>query len=653
MPVIYTFPTKVTPLGSDLVLISDSAESLATKNATISSLVTSNAIDVVDTVTASGSGITASPNKGNVVISNTGVTSLVAGNNITISGSTGTVTISAAANGNIGGSGTANSVALFSNTDNIGDSIMKQFSGNDGSGFNDTYFQLAGTGGAWMGNIRLGSVGGVAGGDGYLLDSTGVRGSDGQVLTSTGFQSKWEDIPNTGLQIGTFANKTTTLSAQNSSISFTSADNGTSVSVASTLSVGSITAKTVPYVNGGEFFNSNLEFTDSTNMTFGGNVGISNGKLSIATGNDKLTLKGPSGGSDYELQLPSEPTTENLVLTVTGGASPYVSSWAQPTTGTVSGSGTADTLPIWKTGTELTNSSISQNANDDITIGGAILYITPYVSGGLKIKDDGSQVKLSGPGASVSDYELKLPSKPNAGGQVLTAPATLGSSPYQLEWTDPSSVTSTNNVTASANSLNLQGSSSTAPTFGAPLNINYAGRSASGVQGTATAIHIDLTPWDGTGDDFPARGITCDLKRSTTALHVNNADQPSALVAEFINNNGQTVGSISCTSSATAYNASSDYRIKENVVDMTGAVDRVKQLKPSRFNFTADPSKIVDGFLAHEAQEVVPESVTGVKDALYPNGDPLLQGIDQSKIVPLLTGAIKELIARIEELEAK
>ena len=106
MPVIYTFPTKGTPLGADLVLISDSADGNSTKNATISSLVTSNAIDVVDTVTASGSGITASPNKGNVVISNTGVTSLTAGTNISLSGSTGAITIGSTVPGGLEYSGT-------------------------------------------------------------------------------------------------------------------------------------------------------------------------------------------------------------------------------------------------------------------------------------------------------------------------------------------------------------------------------------------------------------------------------------------------------------------------------------------------------------------------------------------------------------------
>ena len=120
----------------------------------------------------------------------------------------------------------------------------------------------------------------------------------------------------------------------------------------------------------------------------------------------------------------------------------------------------------------------------------------------------------------------------------------------------------------------------------------------------------------------------------------------------FTNPNG-VVGSISTNGSATAFNTSSDYRLKENVVPLTGAIDRVQQLKPSKFNFKADPSKTVDGFLAHEAQAVVPECVTGEKDAVDENGKPQYQGIDQSKLVPLLTAALQEALAEIESLKAR
>ena len=113
------------------------------------------------------------------------------------------------------------------------------------------------------------------------------------------------------------------------------------------------------------------------------------------------------------------------------------------------------------------------------------------------------------------------------------------------------------------------------------------------------------------------------------------------------------VGSISTTGSATAYNTSSDYRLKENIQPLTGAITRLQQLPVHRFNFIADPDTTVDGFIAHEAQAVVPECVTGEKDAVDDEGKPIYQGIDQSKLVPLLTAALQEAIAKIETLEAK
>ena len=121
---------------------------------------------------------------------------------------------------------------------------------------------------------------------------------------------------------------------------------------------------------------------------------------------------------------------------------------------------------------------------------------------------------------------------------------------------------------------------------------------------------------------------------------------------EFYNPNG-TVGSISTNASATAYNTSSDYRLKENVAPVTDGITRLLQLKPSRFNFIADPDRTVDGFIAHEVQATVPEAITGEKDAVDADGNPVYQGIDQSKLVPLLTAALQEAIAKIETLEQR
>ena len=112
-------------------------------------------------------------------------------------------------------------------------------------------------------------------------------------------------------------------------------------------------------------------------------------------------------------------------------------------------------------------------------------------------------------------------------------------------------------------------------------------------------------------------------------------------------------GTITATKTTVAYNTSSDYRLKENVVDIADGITRVKQLQPRRFNFIADADATVDGFLAHEAQAVVPEAVTGTHNEVDDDGNAVMQGIDQSKLVPLLTAALQEAIAKIETLEAK
>ena len=116
--------------------------------------------------------------------------------------------------------------------------------------------------------------------------------------------------------------------------------------------------------------------------------------------------------------------------------------------------------------------------------------------------------------------------------------------------------------------------------------------------------------------------------------------------------NGNEVGSISTGASSTSFNTASDYRLKENVDYTFDATTRLKQLKPARFNFIADADTTVDGFLAHEVASVVPEAISGTKDEVDSDGNPVYQGIDQSKLVPLLVKTIQELEARITALES-
>jgi len=126
---------------------------------------------------------------------------------------------------------------------------------------------------------------------------------------------------------------------------------------------------------------------------------------------------------------------------------------------------------------------------------------------------------------------------------------------------------------------------------------------------------------------------------------------------EFYHKNPGTsqsyVGRISTSGSATSYVTSSDYRLKENIIPISDSISRLNQLKPSRFNFIEEPNKTVDGFIAHEVQNIVPEAIVGKKDAVNEDGSIIPQGIDQAKLVPLLVAAVQELEARVKELENK
>mgnify|MGYP003108800086 CR=1 FL=1 len=146
------------------------------------------------------------------------------------------------------------------------------------------------------------------------------------------------------------------------------------------------------------------------------------------------------------------------------------------------------------------------------------------------------------------------------------------------------------------------------------------------------------------------------IQTSSTGLiaiqHLNTEVSGAAYI--WFTHNGNPIGSIvQDGTSGLTYNTASDYRLKENVNYSWDATTRLKQLKPARFNFITDQEKgTVDGFLAHEVSSVVPSAITGEKDAVDSDGKPIHQGIDQSKLVPLLVKTIQELEARITALEA-
>jgi len=158
-------------------------------------------------------------------------------------------------------------------------------------------------------------------------------------------------------------------------------------------------------------------------------------------------------------------------------------------------------------------------------------------------------------------------------------------------------------------------------------------------------------------------GTTSDVGTSGARVEILNVSSGGRLIntkdvgssscnhITFNNSNGQ-VGRITTSGSATAYVTSSDYRMKENLVYDWDAISKVKNLKPAQFNFKTNTDEIVEGFIAHEAQSVVPYAIVGEKDGEE------MQGMDYSKLTAILTKAIQEqqtiidnLTTRIETLE--
>jgi len=165
------------------------------------------------------------------------------------------------------------------------------------------------------------------------------------------------------------------------------------------------------------------------------------------------------------------------------------------------------------------------------------------------------------------------------------------------------------------------------------------GKTASGVEFSAKGTQLDQD------------GGTYFCRDALPAIHVSRLTSDGAVV-NFHRATSSPVGTISVTATATAYNTSSDYRLKNTIAPMTGALAKVALLKPCIYKWNADGSD-GEGFIAHELAEVVPQCVSGEKDAVDADGKPQYQGIDTSFLVATLTAAIQEQQAIIESLKAR
>jgi hypothetical protein len=171
--------------------------------------------------------------------------------------------------------------------------------------------------------------------------------------------------------------------------------------------------------------------------------------------------------------------------------------------------------------------------------------------------------------------------------------------------------------------------------------IEYSRYNSSGdlLVGTTSAASSGKQTLFFTGGSSSSRGLITQSS-STAGTAMIGFQNPNGLVGEIIS-----------TNSTTAYNTSSDYRLKNTIAPMTGALAKVALLKPCTYKWNVDGSES-QGFIAHELAEVVPDAVTGTKDAVDAEGKPVYQGIDTSFLVATLTAAIKEQQAMIEQLKA-
>lgn len=253
--------------------------------------------------------------------------------------------------------------------------------------------------------------------------------------------------------------------------------------------------------------------------------------------------------------------------------------------------------------------------------------ITVGASDGLKIRNNGTSSPVDlvtvdssgnvGIGTSSPASQLDV----SKTGDAIVSLTSAGVQRYQL-------------ITRSGGRFDFQDQSAGATRW----SVDQSGNFLVGTTTTLGKVTVNYSPGNLTSPVFSSQNNSS--ASTNFALHLN-----------FLNSGGTQVGYISASGAATFYGTSSDYRLKENVQPMTGALAKIAALKPVTYTWKADGSE-GEGFIAHELQEICPHAVTGEKDAVDENGKPQYQGIDVSFLVGTLTAAIQEQQAIIEQLRA-
>lgn len=252
----------------------------------------------------------------------------------------------------------------------------------------------------------------------------------------------------------------------------------------------------------------------------------------------------------------------------------------------------------------------------------------------------------------------------SSGGLVSLTTGVSGTLPIANGGTGTTSTTFANLATNVTGTLPVA-NGGTGSSSGVAASIVLAGTFSGGAYAFASTSTLQLGPISPSAshrftttsiDGFPAATINLGSNGGSSGIVVTDqiAGTSTRNLASFAKGTfpGSIYAAISTDGTTVTYGTGSDYRLKNNVTPLTGAAAKVKSLKPCSYTWIAEPTLQSQGFLAHELAEVVPQAVVGAKDAVNADGSIKVQQVDLSYVVPLLTAALQEALARIEALEA-